>query len=127
MSTRAATNAERIPSGEAIAAFMAATIGLLALGLANVVQEANGAFFDPLWLQAGAWIPNYQDIGPYAGKETIACLSWLGSWASLHVALRGKHIRVKAWTLAMVAGVACAALLSWPPFGEFVRNLFEAG
>ena len=125
MSAASTRYSERIPSGEAIAAFMAATIGLMALALANLALQANDAFFGPLWRSVGAWLPNAQSLGPYAGAETVLLVSWLGAWVILHRALRGRHVRVKVWTLVMVAGVACAALLCWPPFVAFLLDLFS--
>lgn len=127
MTTQSVSQSRGLPSGEAIAAFMAPAIGLLAMAIANMLQNANDAVFNPLWLQVGSWIPNYKGIGPYSGKETIMFVFWLGSWAILYFALRGKEMRVKPWTIAMVVIVALSAMLFWPPFGEGVLDLLHLG
>src|SRR5829696_7864724 len=100
-----------LPSGIAIAAFLAPAIGLLSMAIANFLQEANDAVFKPLYLSIGSWMPNYQGIGPYSGKETILLVTWLGSWAILHFVLRGKELPVRPFTIAMLIGVAFATML----------------
>lgn len=112
------TTEKHIPSGIAIAAFLAPTIGLLAMSIANFLQEANDAVFKPIYLSIGSWMPNYKGIGPYSGKETILLVTWLGSWAVLHFLLRGKELPVRPFTIAMLIGIAAATILLWPPFFE---------
>jgi len=90
MSTQSVPQTQRLPSGEAIAAFMAPVIGLLAMAIANTLQNANDKFFNPLWLQVGSWMPNYKGVGPYSGKETIMLVFWLarGPSCTSHCAAR---------------------------------------
>ncbi|MBI1800793.1 MAG: hypothetical protein HY259_00880 [Chloroflexi bacterium] len=110
---------ERIPSGPAIAAFTAAAIGLLAMAVANLLQETVKGF-DQTLMALGSWMPNQDGIGSYSGAETILLVAWLGSWAVLHLLLREKHMGVRPWTIALVIGVALATLLVWPPFIDFL-------
>ena len=105
-----------LPSGIAIAAFIAPVIGLLAMAIANFLQVVNEATFKPLYLSIGSWIPNYKGLGPYSGKETILLVTWLGSWAILHFVLRGKEMPVRPYVIAMLIGVGVATMLFWPPF-----------
>jgi len=111
---------KHLPSGIAIAAFLAPMIGLLAMSIANFLQEANDAYFKPIYLNIGSWLPNYKGIGPYSGKETIMVVTWLGSWAILHFLLRDKELPVRPFTIAMLIGVAAATILFWPPFFEML-------
>ena len=113
--TMTATEA-RLPSGIAIAAFLAAAIGLLTMAVANFLQVVNEATFKPLYLTIGSWIPNYKGLGPYSGKETILLVTWLGSWAILHFVLRGKELPVRPYVIAMLIAVAFSTMLFWPPF-----------
>ncbi len=108
----------RRPSGEAVAAFMSPMLGLLALSIANLLWEANRVFYTDVYLQIGSWIPKYDRIGPYTGKETILLVVWLGSWAILHLLLRKRDVRVAPWAIAFLVGIFAAALLAWPPVAE---------
>jgi hypothetical protein len=110
------------PSGEAIAAFISPVIGLLAFSIANMVWDATrwdpARDISPLYLAIGSWIPYSNKIGPYAGKETILLVGWLGAWLFLHLLLRKRDLSVAPWAIAFVVGIAIAALLLWPPLIE---------
>ena len=77
-----------VPSGIAVAALMGALIGMLTLAMVNVFTAASPAF--TAWVHGigKLWMPGAEGIGPYSGKETMAAIAWLVSWALLHVGLR---------------------------------------
>jgi hypothetical protein len=109
---------EQKPSGEAIAAFMSPMLGLLALSIANLLWEADRVYYTEVYLRIGSWIPKYDRIGPFTGKETILLVVWLVSWVVLHLLLRKREMRVAPWAIAFLIGIAVAALLVWPPVAE---------
>ncbi len=119
MSSKLITHALK-PNGEAIAAFMSPMLGLLALSIANGLWEANRVYYTEVYLRIGSWMPQYDRIGPYSGKETILLVVWLASWAILHLLLRKREMNVAPWAIAFLIGIAVAALLVWPPVAEVV-------
>jgi hypothetical protein len=105
------------PNGPVAAAFLAAGIGALTLGIMVVVAEMLGP-------DAGKYLDfskNYglgSGVGPLSGKVTIATAAYLISWLILYFAFRGKEVpfgRIFAITLILLAiGFA----LTFPPIFE---------
>lgn len=106
------------PSGEAIAALISPMLGLVALAISNMLWEADKVYYTEVYLRVGSWMPMYDRIGPFAGKQTIVLVVWLASWGILHLALRKRDVRVGPWAIAFLVGITAAALLLWPPFFE---------
>lgn len=108
-------NEREIPPGYAIAAYLSAMIGLLTLAVANFLTTASKAFEAWVHQMGKAWMPGAQGIGPYSGKETLALVAWLLSWAILHFAF-GKRLRNEAvWLTVFLVGIGMATTLLWPP------------
>lgn len=106
------------PSGAALAATLAASLGLLALGLAHVLSEVSGTVKTTMQSLGNLWMPGAAGIGPYSGKETVALLVWLGSWTLLHLGWRKRELSVGGiGTIALVL-VGIATTLLWPPITE---------
>ncbi len=105
-------------SGAAVAAMIAAMIGMLVLSLVNFATEASEAF--SAWVHGigKLWMPGAQGIGPYSGKETLALVAWLASWAILHPTLRDRDPSLARWLLIFLIGVGIATTLLWPPVIE---------
>ena len=103
------------PTGEAVAALLAAGIGMLALALVNQIAELSDPF--AAWLHGigKLWMPGAPGIGPYSGKETVSVLAWLVSWAILHPALRTRELSVSRWLVVFLVMVAVATTFIWPP------------
>lgn len=114
----------RLRSGVAIAALLAAMIGLLTLALVNLGTVINPGFKDFVFSVGKAWVPGATGIGPYAGKESFLLLGWLGSWVVLHFALRKKDANVRLWIGIFLAGILLATLLLWPPIFEAIASSF---
>lgn len=83
------------PTGPIVATMMAVLCGEFALLLADKVSNRSKAVEG--WVfSLGKWMPGATgsgpggSIGPYSGKETIALVVWLLSWAVLHAALRNR-------------------------------------
>ena len=108
------------PTGEAVAALLAAMIGLLVMGSMHFASDASGDFGKWLLSVGQAWIPNATGLGPYSGKETFLLIGWLGSWVVLHFALRYRNIRMTIPMVVFTIGMALATLFIYTPFIDFI-------
>jgi hypothetical protein len=95
------------PFGPVAAAFLAAGVGAVALGILVILAEASSGIHDALELNTR--------VGPLSGKTVFAVLAWLVAWVILHIALRDKDPdpkKVFIWTGVMFG---FALLLTFPP------------
>ncbi len=104
-----------IASGAAVAAMIAAMLGMLTLALVNLGAEASEAFASWVHGIGKLWMPGAPGIGPYSGKETLALVAWIVSWAILHPALGKKDLNIARWLVTFLIGVGVATTLIWPP------------
>jgi hypothetical protein len=109
----------RVPSGIAVAALLAAMIGMLTLAGLNQFTAISKDF--NLWVHGVGklWMPGAQGIGPYSGKETLSALAWILSWVGLHYALRGRELKLSRWLIVFLIGVGMATTWIWPPVFEY--------
>ena len=112
-----------VPSGVAVAALLSVVIGMLTLAVVNTCTAASPAFNAWVHSVGKLWMPGAQGIGPYSGKETLSALGWLGSWISLHYALRRRELNLSRWLIVFLIGVAIATTLIWPPVYEFIAHM----
>ena len=112
----------RIPEGIAVAALMAAMLGMLTLAVVNVFTAASPAFNTWVHNVGKLWMPGAQGIGPYSGKETLALIGWLGSWVILHFTLRKRDLEISRWFIIFLVGVGIATTLIWPPVFEYLAG-----
>ena len=77
-----------MPSGVAVAALMAAMLGMLALAVVNVFTAASKPFNTWVHDVGKLWMPGAAGIGPYSGKETISLA--LCGWGLGAAALRAR-------------------------------------
>jgi len=108
-----------IPNGVAIAAYLAAMIGLLVLGLVAFACTASKPFEQSVYGVGKLWMPGASGIGPYSGKETLGLLAWLISWLVLHFALRRRRLSGRFWVMIFLVGIGVATTLVWPPVWHF--------
>ncbi len=117
------SSTERVPSGPAIAAFISAALGLFAMAIANLIQDAVPGVYDTL-VAIGSWIPYVPDsspdyrnmrVSPFSGNETLLLVVWLGSWALLHQAFRKRDSSVSPWTIVLILLIFASVLFCWPP------------
>jgi hypothetical protein len=96
---------EAVPNGAALAAFLGAGIGALAMGVMVILNE-SGLFAAPAL---------YGPAGGVSGRTTFAVVIWLIGWAVLHRGWKHRRLeprRVHTLTLLLIgAGV----LLCFPP------------
>jgi hypothetical protein len=108
-----------VPTGVAVAALLAAMIGMLALAGVNqftvISKDFNG------WVHGVGklWMPGAEGIGPYSGKETLAALAWIIAWVPLHFALRKREMKLSRWLVIFLVGVGIATTWIWPPVFEY--------
>jgi hypothetical protein len=111
-----------VPGGVAVAALMAAMLGLLALAVVNVFTAASKPFNAWVHGVGKLWMPGAEGIGPYSGKETISLVIWLGSWVLLHYALRDRDLKLSVWLVVFLVGIGVATTLIWPPVFEYLAG-----
>ena len=113
------------PTGIAAAAILSAALGLLTVAGSHILAECSEA--GNAWVHnvGKAWMPGAQGIGPYSGKETLALIAWLGSWALLHLALRRKNVNLGFYGTLFLIGLGVATTLLWPPITATVVHALE--
>ena len=101
------------PFGPVAAAFLAAGIAAVILGILTTLAEASDDIGSAL-----EWI---KKVGPLSGKTIISSAAFFVVWAILHPMLRGKELeprKIFAWTGVLVA---IGLVLTFPVFFQ----LFE--
>jgi hypothetical protein len=96
------------PFGPVAAAFLAAGVGALVLGIVTTLAEANGSF--------KAWLEWSTSVGPLSGKTIIAVIAFVVAWAAFGIGLRGKNPKPRSifmWTAVLVA---VGVVLTFPTF-----------
>ena len=107
------------PTGEAVAALLAAGIAMLTLALVNQFTAGSPTFNTWVHGIGKPWMPGAAGIGPYSGKETLAVVAWLVSWAILHPALRARELALSRGLVVFLVMVAVATTFIWPPVFEY--------
>src|SRR5262249_52452302 len=115
-------NTRLMPTGMAVAALMAAMLGMLTLAVVNMFTAASKGFNTWVHGVGKLWMPGAAGIGPYSGKETIALVVWLGTWIVLHYTLRERELKLSAWLVMFLVGVGVATPLIWPPVFEHLAE-----
>lgn len=118
-----ASSVKERPSGAALAATLAASLGVLSLALVQVMSEVSEPFKMMMQSLGNLWMPGAAGIGPYSGKETVALIVWLGSWALFHAGWRKRELPVGPLAVLALTLVGVATTLLWPPItGLFVHH-----
>jgi len=102
-------------TGEVVAAMIAVWLGMVAVAASHIWSVATPYPANAYLLKIGSWMPNYGGIGPYAGKETLGLVVWLGSWLILFFLLRKRDLVLKTWVYAFLAGFVLVMIALWPP------------
>lgn len=113
----------RVPGGVAVAALLAAMLGMLTLGVVNTFTTAFKGFNTWVHNVGKLWMPGAEGIGPYSGKETLSLVMWIAAWVVLHYALRDKDLPISKWLIVFLVGVGLATTLIWPPVFEHLAEL----
>jgi hypothetical protein len=113
------------PAGAAVAAFISASLGILALAVSHLLCEVSDPIKGSVHALGKLWIPGAEGIGPYSGKETIQLLVWLPSWLVLHLLLRKKNVSVWWSGLVFLMIIGVATTLLWPPVTHVVAEAIK--
>lgn len=103
-----------VANGPAAAAFLAAGLGSLALGMITSWSEASTAVSDSLNL--------YNPVGPLSGQIVVEVIVWIVSWIVLHTLWKQKQVNFGAILTASLVFIALGFLGTFPIF----FNLFLA-
>ena len=106
---------ETRPTGAAVAAYLSASLGVLALALSHLFSEKSESVKNTVHSLGKLWMPGAEGIGPYSGKETIQLLVWFSSWLVLHFWLRHKTVSVRSSGILFLIIIGIATTLLWPP------------
>jgi len=110
------------PSGPVAAAFIAAGIGSVVLGVLVVANDVSKPISD--FLKFDATFGLGKGVGPLSGKVALSVIAFVVSWVVLHVALRGKEVNfTRALVIALVL-VGIGFALTFPPVFEPIVGLF---
>ncbi len=82
-------------SGEIAATLLSVWLGLASLVCSHLWSVAKPERANLFLLKMSVWIPGWEKIGPYAGKETIGLIVWLMSWLLLFFLLKNREFSLK--------------------------------
>jgi hypothetical protein len=97
-----------LTNGPAAAAFLAAGIGSMTLGLFVILSEALKSVNNALNF--------YNPVGPLSGKTTIAIAVWLAAWIILHSLWKNKQVNFAGIFTASLILIILGLLGTFPPF-----------
>jgi hypothetical protein len=109
------------PNGPVAAAFIAAGIGSLVMGIFVVLNDVSTDINNFLKFDKNYGLGS--GVGPLSGKAILAIVAFFASWLVLHLVFRGKELpfnQVLAISLVLVAG---GFLLTFPPVFEIFVDL----
>src|SRR3990170_2037662 len=98
------------PNGPAIAAIIAAAIGVFALGLLTTLSEANTDVHDFLDIK--------NRVGPLSGKTTFSVIVYLAAWVVLAPALWKRTVPFANAMLIAAVLIALGFVGTFPKFFE---------
>lgn len=112
------------PNGPVAAAFVAAGIGSLVLGILVVLNEVSTDISTFLKFDAAYGLG--KGVGPLSGKIFLATAAYVISWVVLHLYARGREVNFGRWFAAALILVFAGFALTFPPIFEFIVGLFPA-
>lgn len=101
------------PNGPVAAAFLAAGVGALVLGIFTVLNEASPDI--KAFLEFDKNFGLGSGVGPLSGKIALAVIAYVVSWVILHLALRGKEINFRNAFIVALVLVGLGFALTFPP------------
>ena len=101
---------QTVHTGPAAAAFVAAGIGCMAVGLFTTLGQAS----EPIKNLLNWWGP----AGPLTGKTGVALILWLVGWLVLHQLWKTKTVNLGTAFFATLVLVALGLIGTFPTFFE---------
>jgi hypothetical protein len=111
------------PNGPVAAAFVAAGIGSLVMGILVVLNEISTDINAFLKFDTNYGIGS--GVGPLSGKVVLATIAFVVSWVVLHLMTRGKEVNFGRWFGAALILVFAGFALTFPPIFEVVVGIFK--
>jgi hypothetical protein len=109
------------PNGPVVAAFLAAGIASLVIGIGVVLNEASATIKSAIGIDFNAFLQfdkNFgfgSGVGPLSGKVGLAIIAFVVSWVLLHLWLRGKEVNFRTGFVAALVLVGLGFALTFPP------------
>lgn len=96
---------DRLTTGSALAAFMAAGLGAFAMGVFVILNEI-GVYTAPSL---------YGPAGGVTGRTAFAVIAWLIAWAVLHNRWKDRDISPRGVLAATLVLIVLGVVLTFPP------------
>jgi hypothetical protein len=109
------------PNGPVVAAFLAAGVASLVIGIGVVLNEASATIKSAIGIDFNAFLQfdkNFgfgSGVGPLSGKVGLAVIAFLVSWVAFHVWLRGRDVNFRNGFIAALVLVGLGFALTFPP------------
>lgn len=109
------------PNGPVVAAFLAAGVASLVIGIGVVLNEASQTIKDAIGIDFNAFLQfdkNFglgSGVGPLSGKVGLAIIAFVVSWVLFHLWLRGKEVNFRTGFIAALVLVGLGFALTFPP------------
>ena len=109
------------PNGPVVAAFLAAGVGSLVVGIGVVLNEASATIKEAIGVDFSAFLQfdkNFglgSGVGPLSGKVGLAVIAFAVSWVLFHIWLRGKEVNFRNGVIAALVLVGLGFALTFPP------------
>jgi hypothetical protein len=109
------------PNGPVAAAFLAAGVGSLVIGLGVILNEASATIKSAIGVDFNAFLQldkNFglgSGVGPLSGKVDLAVIAFAVSWVVFHLWLRGKEVTFQNYFIASLVLVGLGFALTFPP------------
>lgn len=109
------------PNGPVVAAFVAAGVASLVMGIGVVLNEASASIKTAIGIDFNAFLQfdkNFglgSGVGPLSGKVGLAIIAFVVSWVVLHLWLRGKEVNFRTGFIVALVLVGLGFALTFPP------------
>jgi hypothetical protein len=109
------------PNGPVVAAFLAAGVASLVMGIGVVLNEASATIKSAIGVDFNAFLQfdkNFgigSGVGPLSGKVGLAVIAFVVSWVLFHLWLRGKEVNFRTGFIAALVLVGLGFALTFPP------------
>ena len=116
-----ATQTDTKPNGPVVAAFLAAGVASLVIGIGVVLNEASATIKSAIGIDFNAFLQfdkNFglgSGVGPLSGKVGLAVIAFVVSWVLFHLWLRGKEVNFKTGFIAALVLIGLGFALTFPP------------
>ena len=109
------------PNGPVVAAFLAAGVASLAIGIGVVLNEASAAIKGAIGIDFNAFLQFDKSfgfgagVGPLSGKVGLAIIAFAVSWVLLHLWLRRREVNFRTGFGVTLVLVGLGFALTFPP------------